>query len=260
MCSLQTPLHSPAQVPLNNSKDPPQTACAEQGTSSDENEMSDKNRRPCTSPSRRDSYSDSSGSGEDDLAKAPAKIPNMSWSSALQQTLSNMMSQAQSHHDTLRSQEDPICTMFYYPQKVPNKPEHEGRYCQYWASLVAQLQCRRHWFNSWVGKILWKRVRLPTPVFLGFPGGSISKESACNAGDLGLIPGLGRSPREGHGNPLQYSCLENPHGQRSLAGYSHGVAESRTQLSNFHFLSLCVYSGPTVFVQVFYCLFFFSMM
>lgn len=126
MCLLQTPLHSPAQVPLNNSKDPPQTACAEQGTSSDENEMSDKNRRPCTSPSRRDSYSDSSESGEDDLAKAPAKIPNMSWSSALQQTLSNMMSQAQSHHDTLRSQEDPICTMFYYPQKVPNKPEHEG--------------------------------------------------------------------------------------------------------------------------------------
>ena len=46
------------------------------------------------------------------------------------------------------------------------------------------------------------------------------KESACNAGDLGSIPGLGRSPGEGHGNPLQYSCLENPHGQRSLVGYS----------------------------------------
>ncbi|XP_025145536.2 tyrosine-protein phosphatase non-receptor type 13 isoform X5 [Bubalus bubalis] len=124
--ALSTPLHSPAQVPLNNSKDPPQTACAEQGTSSDENETSDKNRRACTSPSRRDSYSDSSGSGEDDSEKAPAKTPNMSWSSALHQTLSNMMSQAQSHHDALRSQEDPICTMFYYPQKVPNKPEHEG--------------------------------------------------------------------------------------------------------------------------------------
>ena len=45
------------------------------------------------------------------------------------------------------------------------------------------------------------------------------EDSACNVGDLGLIPGLGRSPGEGHGNPLQYSCLENPHGQRSLAGY-----------------------------------------
>ena len=55
---------------------------------------------------------------------------------------------------------------------------------------------------------------------VGFPGGSDGKESACNAGDLGLIPGSGRSPGGGHGNPLQYSCLENPHGQRSLEGYS----------------------------------------
>ena len=45
---------------------------------------------------------------------------------------------------------------------------------------------------------------------MGFRCSSVSKESACNAGDLGLIPGLGRSPREGNGNPLQYSCLENP--------------------------------------------------
>ncbi|TKC48228.1 hypothetical protein EI555_020877, partial [Monodon monoceros] len=121
-----TPLHSPAQVPPNsNSKDPLQTACVEQGTSSDENEMSDKSKKPCTSPSRRDSYSASSGSGEDDLVKAPAKIPNMSWSSALHQTLSNMVSQAQSQHDALMSQETTICTMFYYPQKTPNKPELE---------------------------------------------------------------------------------------------------------------------------------------
>ena len=47
-----------------------------------------------------------------------------------------------------------------------------------------------------------------------------SKASACNVGDLGSIPGLGRPPGGGHGNPLQYSCLENPHGQRSLEGYS----------------------------------------
>ena len=56
----------------------------------------------------------------------------------------------------------------------------------------------------------WRRDRLPTPVFLGFPGSSDGKESACNAGDLGSIPGLGRSPGGGHGNPLQYYCLENP--------------------------------------------------
>ena len=54
----------------------------------------------------------------------------------------------------------------------------------------------------------------------GFPGSSDSKESTHNTGDLGLIPGLGRSLGGGHGNPLQYSCLENPHEQRSLAGYS----------------------------------------
>ena len=93
------------------------------------------------------------------------------------------------------------------------------------------LQCRRPWFNSWVRKIPWKRDRPPTPVFLSFPSGSDGKEFDCNVGDLGLIPGLGRSPGGGHGNPLQYSCLENPHGQRSLAGV-HGVATSWTWLSN----------------------------
>ena len=61
----------------------------------------------------------------------------------------------------------------------------------------------------------------------GFPDGSDGEESACNVGDLGLSPGLGRSPRGEHGNPLQYSCLENPNGQRSLVGYrSWGHRES----------------------------------
>ena len=55
---------------------------------------------------------------------------------------------------------------------------------------------------------------------LGFTSGSDGKESACNAGDVGLIPGLGRSPKGRHGNPLQYSGLENPHGQRRLMSYS----------------------------------------
>ncbi|XP_040334972.1 tyrosine-protein phosphatase non-receptor type 13 isoform X5 [Herpailurus yagouaroundi] len=119
--ALLTPLHSPAQVLPNNSKDSSQAACVEQGTSSDEYETYDKNKKQCTS--RRDSYSDSSGSGEDYLVKAPAKIPNMSWSSALHQTLSNMVSQAQSQHEASNNQEDTICTMFYYPQKMPNKPE-----------------------------------------------------------------------------------------------------------------------------------------
>ena len=66
----------------------------------------------------------------------------------------------------------------------------------------------------------WRRDRLLSQVFLGFPAGSNDKESTCNAGDLGSIPGLGRSPGGGYGNPLQYSCLEIAHGQRSLGGYS----------------------------------------
>ena len=58
------------------------------------------------------------------------------------------------------------------------------------------------------------------PTDLGFPGGSVGKESIWNFGDLGSIPELGRSPGGGLGNPLQYSYLENPHGQWSLVGYS----------------------------------------
>ena len=105
------------------------------------------------------------------------------------------------------------------------------------AFLVAQLvenvsAIQEIWFYSWVGKFPWRRDRLPTPVFLGFPGGSDSKEYTCNLGDLGLIPGLDRSPRGGHGKPLQYSCLENPYGQKSWQAIVHEVAEGQTQLSN----------------------------
>ena len=67
---------------------------------------------------------------------------------------------------------------------------------------------------------------------MGFSSGSDGKESACNAGHLGWIPGLGRLPGGGHGNPLQYSGLENSHGQRSLVGATvHGVTKSQTRLS-----------------------------
>ena len=61
---------------------------------------------------------------------------------------------------------------------------------------------------------------LHVSIEMGFLGGSDGKESACNVGDLGSIPGMGRFPGGGHGNPLQNSYLENPHGQRSLVGYS----------------------------------------
>ena len=71
----------------------------------------------------------------------------------------------------------------------------------------------------------------------GFSGGSDSKESACNEADLGLIPGLERSPREGNGNPFQYSGLGNSMDKGAWQATVHPVAKSRTQLSNFHFHS-----------------------
>ena len=64
----------------------------------------------------------------------------------------------------------------------------------------------------------------------GYPGDSAGKEPACNAGDLGSMPGLGRSPGKGKGYPLQYSGLEN-----SMDCIVHGIIKSRTQLSDFHF-------------------------
>ena len=83
------------------------------------------------------------------------------------------------------------------------------------ASLVAQLVKKNlpakqeTRFDFWARKIHWRRDKLPTPVSLGFPGGSDGKESTCNAGDLGSIPGVGRSPGEENSYPLQYSGLEN---------------------------------------------------
>ena len=71
---------------------------------------------------------------------------------------------------------------------------------------------------------------------VGFPGGSEGKESACNAGDLGLIPGLGRALREGNGYPLQYSYLETPMDRGAWWAVVHGVTKSRTRLSDFTYL------------------------
>ena len=96
-------------------------------------------------------------------------------------------------------------------------------YLSLWASLIAQLVKNlpavwETWVLCRVGKIPWRRDRLPTPVLLGFPCGSAGKESTCNVGDLGSIPGLGKSPGEGKGYPLQYSGQEN-----SLDYIVHGV-------------------------------------
>ena len=73
---------------------------------------------------------------------------------------------------------------------------------------------------------------------MGFPGGSEIKVSACNVGDLGLIPGLGRSPGEGNGNPLKYSCLENPMDRGSLVGYSPWGHKESDTTERLHFSEL----------------------
>ena len=87
----------------------------------------------------------------------------------------------------------------------------------------------------------------------GFPDSSAGKESACNAGDLGLVPGLRRLPGGGHDNPLQYSCLENPYRQRSLVGYNlWGQKELDTteRLSTAqHIWSLSLYIWISLVVQ-----------
>ena len=76
-------------------------------------------------------------------------------------------------------------------------------------------------------------------IFKDLPGGSDGKESACNAGDLGFIPELRRSPEGGHGNPLQYPFLENPHGQRSLEGcnpWGHKESDTTERLRTIHYI------------------------
>ena len=98
---------------------------------------------------------------------------------------------------------------------------------------------RVYYGTGWF-KVNFQEIALSRFRFWGFPSGSEVKASAHNTGDLGSVPGLGRFPGEGQGNPLQYSWLENPIGQRSLVGYGpQGRKELDTiEWLHFHFLSL----------------------
>ena len=106
-----------------------------------------------------------------------------------------------------------------------------------WGRKESDMTERLHFhFHFHFQGLPWRRQWLSTPIFLGFPGGSAGKEFAHSVGDLGLIPGLGRSPGEGNGYPLQFSGLEN-----SMDCIVHGVARSY-----FHFLFfyLCFHAIP----------------
>ena len=84
---------------------------------------------------------------------------------------------------------------------------------------------QKEFFQATLAKVETSRTIQP-----GFPAGSVEKESTCNAGDMGSIPGLGRYPGEGNGNPLQYSCLENPVDRGAWWAVVHRVTQSRTRL------------------------------
>ena len=131
---------------------------------------------------------------------------------------------------------------------------------EYWSGLpLPSPEITRNIFPKHISFLLEKKastwglglVACPLRETVGFPGGSDGKESACNAGGLGLIPELGRSPGGRNGNSLQYFCLENLHGQRSLVGSSpwgHNELDTTEQLSTQHcgrwWAVAAVFRGP----------------
>ena len=116
-----------------------------------------------------------------------------------------------------------------------------------------------HRISFYVFAVIYLSSLLLTDIWLqncviirGFPGGSDGKASAYNAGDPGLIPGSGRSPGEGNGNPLQYSCLENSMDREAWWATVHGVTKSQTRLSDFTFTSSCAIINYLVVTIVFH--------
>ena len=99
--------------------------------------------------------------------------------------------------------------------------------CSDYRIIVLVAESLRRWIKAPVSSGVW--VRIPSlSILLGLPCSSNGKEPACDAGDQGSVPGLGSSSGEGNGNPLQYSCLENPIDREAWRATLHGVAKSRT--------------------------------
>ena len=113
--------------------------------------------------------------------------------------------------------------LFFSPSFLPSPPP----------SPSSSFFVHSPWFWVHLRLFFWRLLGIHLALSLGFPGGSDGKAPACNAGDLGSIPGSGRSPGEGNDNALQYSCLENPMDGGAWWATAHGVAKSRTRLSDF---------------------------
>ena len=111
---------------------------------------------------------------------------------------------------------------FFITPEVAHEAESFDMGISYHTKLCTEF------FIFWTADVAFYRQTM------GFPGGSDSKESACNAGDRVSIPGSGRSPGEGNGNLLQYSCLGNPMNRGASRATVHGVAKSRAWLSDWH--------------------------
>nr|XP_009674825.1 PREDICTED: tyrosine-protein phosphatase non-receptor type 13 isoform X2 [Struthio camelus australis] len=122
--SLLTPIHSPQQVFPDVSKEVSDPSNGEQGDSSDENETTDQSKKRLKSPSRRDSYSDSSGSGDEEVIDSQAQL-DPGWSSAPYQTSGEAVTEAHCQYETHSSQEEAVCTILYAAHETPSKSEFE---------------------------------------------------------------------------------------------------------------------------------------
>ena len=119
--------------------------------------------------------------------------------------------------------------VFEFELLTKNFPKPQIRLCLIYQTLPESQLIFNTVINSLCFYSPYNSIFVPN----GFPDGSEVKASASNAGDLGSIPGSGRSPGEGNGNPLQYSCLENPMDGGAWQATVHEVAKSRTRLSDF---------------------------
>ena len=139
-----------------------------------------------------------------------------------------------------------------FVQEIP-ETEESGELQSTWSQRVRHDLWTKQQILRSLSSLWFNYVQLLKQYFWGFPGGSEVKVSACNARNLGSIPGSGRSPGEGNGNPLQYSCLENPVDRGAWWATDHGVAKSWARLRDLTLtlvmLQMCINDNGPFYVQ-----------